>query len=303
MKTPQDFDTLNKGFTKLRDKYRTTTSALEHQLRIREDEIEKLTTQIATLHEELKVQAETAENQVSALHIVCIAVVYDDSPPLTVYVLTGGEWCNRFFHDRPRRFPQYSGGVKCPVCYDVYSDPHRYLFPCVFSFQLRLNPCSLDCRHVFCGLCIASWFATGRDNTCPECRATCHGYPQRDYALRNVLPKVYAALEPKQDRPDNSSIFPPLFAHVYQMLAAYKANEVPPGDEELFWAPLIAEVEKLRGVPGSSSAVDEDFEMDNSQDPDFEPGSDAGLGEDEDEDGTDVEQYEAAQDGDETGPV
>lgn len=70
LKTPQDLDALRKGFTKLRDKHRITTSALEYQLDIRENEIEQLTTQIATLQEELRMQAETAKNQVSALHIV-----------------------------------------------------------------------------------------------------------------------------------------------------------------------------------------------------------------------------------------
>jgi uncharacterized protein YigA (DUF484 family) len=69
--TPQDFDALSNGFLKLRDKHRTTVSALEYQLGIRQNENEQLTAQIATLQEELRVQAETAKNQVSALHMVC----------------------------------------------------------------------------------------------------------------------------------------------------------------------------------------------------------------------------------------
>lgn len=172
----------------------------------------------------------------------------------------------------------------------------------MFSFRLWLNPYSLDCRHAFCGLCIANWFATRHDNTCPECRAVCQGYPQRDYALQDILPKVYATLEPKRDPPDHSSILPQLFNHIYQMLAVYKAGEFTREEEKRFWGPLIAEVEQLRGVqaeiqgaPGSSSNVidvDEDFEMDNSQDPDFEPDSDAESGEGRGDGRTDVEQDE-----------
>jgi len=79
------------------------------------------------------------------------------------------------------------------------------------------------------------------------------------------------------------------------MLAAYKAKEFSLEEERRFWGPVIAEVERLRGVPGSSNnatVVDEDFEMDNSQDPDFEPGSDAEFGGGGDDSGTDVEQDE-----------
>ena len=90
------------------------------------------------------------------------------------------------------------------------------------------------------------------------------------------------------------------------MLAVYKAGQFSRKDEQEFWGPMIAEVERLRGVPGSSSdaiVADEDFEMDNSQDPDFEPGSDAESGEGGDGGGTDVELDEAAQGEGETGPV
>jgi hypothetical protein len=90
------------------------------------------------------------------------------------------------------------------------------------------------------------------------------------------------------------------------MVVVYKAGQFTRKDEKEFWGPLIAEIEQLRvvqadiqGVPDSSSNVidvDEDFEMDNSQDPDFETDSGAesgeGNGDGDGDGGTGVEQDE-----------
>ena len=61
----QDFDTLKKGFIKLRDKYTQSTakvSALEDELSICRGES---VTQVTALQEQLKAQIETAANQVA----------------------------------------------------------------------------------------------------------------------------------------------------------------------------------------------------------------------------------------------
>ena len=50
---------------------------------------------------------------------------------------------------------------------------------------------SLDCRHVFCGPCLVTWFTSQGSTTCPGCRVESRGQPQRDYALCDVLSMVY----------------------------------------------------------------------------------------------------------------
>lgn len=64
----------------------------------------------------------------------------------------------------------------CPVCFDVLMDP-----------------CSLNCGHTFCELCLASvWKAEAgnwiehhpRSILCPTCRNPTESFPQVNYALR-----------------------------------------------------------------------------------------------------------------------
>ena len=71
----QDFDTLSKGFVKLREKHRATSSTLEGQLNVLRNENEQLATQVVALQEELRLQAEAAKNRLLALNIVCTVVL------------------------------------------------------------------------------------------------------------------------------------------------------------------------------------------------------------------------------------
>jgi hypothetical protein len=87
----QDFDTLRKGFIKLRDKYTQSTatvSVLENELNACRGESEQLRVQATALQEELRVQTETTANKVasatSALRTVRVNV--PERSPQWVYL-------------------------------------------------------------------------------------------------------------------------------------------------------------------------------------------------------------------------
>ena len=63
----------------------------------------------------------------------------------------------------------------CPICFDVLMDP-----------------CSLNCGHTFCELCLATvwkteagnWTNSPRSILCPTCRNPTESFPQVNFALR-----------------------------------------------------------------------------------------------------------------------
>lgn len=40
--------------------------------------------------------------------------------------------------------------------------------------------CSTDCRHIFCAMCLLSWWQTKQENSCPTCRTIAKSPPVRD---------------------------------------------------------------------------------------------------------------------------
>lgn len=131
-----------------------------------------------------------------------------------------------------------------------------------------LNYRSLDCRHAFCGPCIAGWFASRHSNTCPECRAACVGYPQRDFALRDVIQMVYSGLgrgAPTYENFDSS-----IFIRIYAMIEQCRALGLSNAQMEAFWAPMLAEIQRIRGVvissgvDGAGSSVNNAINVDNA---------------------------------------
>ena len=63
----------------------------------------------------------------------------------------------------------------CPICFDVLMDP-----------------CSLNCGHTFCELCLATvwkteagnWTNIPRSILCPTCRNPTESFPQVNFAMR-----------------------------------------------------------------------------------------------------------------------
>ncbi|KAF9643065.1 hypothetical protein BDM02DRAFT_3132675 [Thelephora ganbajun] len=232
----QDFDTLKKGFVRLREKYTQSTamvSALRAELSTCRGESEQLRGQVATLQEELRVQTEMIPNRVASATSALRTIL-----------------------------SELTEKIKCTVCLEIYCNPYR---------------------HVFCGLCVAGWFATQHNNTCPECRAMCEGCPQCDFALRDVLQMVYSGLG--QEVPTYGSFDATLFDRIYAMMQEFRGLFLTDSQEEDFWAPMVVEVQRMRGIPedtpGNSvdNAIDIDVDVDmegETDDSDWELGSGVG---------------------------
>lgn len=167
----------------------------------------------------------------------------------------------------------------------------------LLPFLQMLNSRSLDCRHVFCGPCIASWFTTRRDNTCPECRAACPGYPQRDFALQEILQMVYEGLG--REVPTYEAFDGTIFARIYAILGQYRTTFLSLEGTEQLWAPMIAETNQLVGNPvpvvqvpvrpRSVTVVDGDVDMqENAPESGWDLGSGVGSEEGNGEGGTGV---------------
>ena len=181
--------------------------------------------------------------------------------------------------------------------------------------------CSLDCRHVFCGICIAGVFVAARNSSCPECRITSNRRPQRDFALRDVLRAVYANKGREVPAFDDR-----IFIRIYERLEEFRMSYFTVQESRNFWAPIITEVQQMRNgplrvdqapqvdqAPASPQSVivieddddddgDGDIDMEEIDHSDWEPGSGFGSEEDEGENvaeieqgegGANVEQYEA----------
>lgn len=82
-----------------------------------------------------------------------------------------------FGHDEENMVEEGQDMSMCPVCFDVLVDP-----------------CSLNCGHTFCELCLASvwkaeeekWRDSPRSIQCPTCRSPTESFPQVNLALRYV---------------------------------------------------------------------------------------------------------------------
>lgn len=172
-------------------------------------------------------------------------------------------------------------------------------FACFYSNR-GLNGCSLNCRHVYCGLCIAGWLARRHTDSCPLCRGKITGAgPQREVALSDVLLRLYAGLG--RGVPNEESVDTRLFDRIREMVNNHNMNRAIRSQAEttLYWAPMIEEIERRRvfaaeAVPPPTNVivVDDDEEMEvDAQDSDWESaqgvdpeegGSEAGGAQNED---------------------
>jgi hypothetical protein len=91
----------------------------------------------------------------------------------------------------------------------------KRILKCFVRIRGLIRYCSLDCRHVCCGPCLAGWFTSQGDTTCPECRVESRGQPQRDFALRDVLSLIYEGQG--RDVPGilSENFDPSIFATIY----------------------------------------------------------------------------------------
>ena len=109
--------------------------------------------------------------------------------------------------------------------------------------------------------------ASRHSNTCPECRAACVGYPQRDFALWDVIQMVYSGLgrgAPTYENFDSS-----VFIRIYAMIEQCRALGLSDAQMEAFWAPMLAELQRIcdvvlsSGVDGAGSSVNNPINIDN----------------------------------------
>jgi len=105
----QDFETLKKGFIKLREKYTQSTasvSALEEKLNVCQGESEQLRAQVTALEERLGAQAEATVNEVtaatSALRTVRLNIL---TMNLLIEEPAEGALCSRFSVSLPTKTP------------------------------------------------------------------------------------------------------------------------------------------------------------------------------------------------------
>lgn len=117
------------------------------------------------------------------------------------------------------------------------------------------------------------------NNTCPECRAVCREYPQRDYALREILLMIYSGLG--QEMP---AFDPAIFVQIYVMLNECRGRDLSKEERKTYWAPMIEELRRMRGVPtggppdGSGDGADDPIDVDSDPDVDMESDWELGSG-------------------------
>jgi hypothetical protein len=273
----QEFDTLKKGFVKLSDKYTQSIaniSALEAQIITCRGESEQ---RIATLQEELRAQM---ANQVAALRVRANFLEHLHSEFTYLWISGRCVVYNPLFstaNSTTLLRLLKSSLSRSRVWYALKHTRIPTGISVGFRSGEKFNLCSLDCRHIFCGVCVASWFASERDTTCPECREVSVGLPRRDFALREILRIVYTDMG--QEVPNYQDFDETIFTRIYEMLDG-RANNLTGVQLQEFWAPTIAELRRMRGAeipptpppPPPDEVIDVDMEeiVENNADVDWE---------------------------------
>ena len=74
----------------------------------------------------------------------------------------------------------------------------------------------------------------------------CVGYPQRDFALRDILPAVYFGLG--REAPVHENFDDAVFVSIYAMLEACSGQNFTDLQLTAFWSPMVAELQRMRGA-------------------------------------------------------
>lgn len=114
------------------------------------------------------------------------------------------------------------------------------------------------------------------------CRTNCVAYPQRDFALRDILPLIYSGLGREMPA---SNFDATIFTRIYAMKEQFLGMGLTPTQAERFWQPMVMEVQQMRGVPVEDvpvdAVIDVDAEMgEENEGSDWELGSGVDSGED-----------------------
>ena len=83
------------------------------------------------------------------------------------------------------------------------------------------------------------------NTSCPICRALCLTYPQRDFTLPDILEVVYSGLG--QEVPTLESFDSTIFNCIFAMIE--ECQGLTTMQLKAFWAPMRAEVQRMRGIP------------------------------------------------------
>ena len=84
----------------------------------------------------------------------------------------------------------------------------------------------------------------------------CVGYPQRDFALRDILPTVYFSLG--REVPTYKNFDEGVFVSIYAMLEGCSGQMFTDLQLAAFWSPMVAEIRRMRSV---SIAIDVDHDV------------------------------------------
>ena len=72
-------------------------------------------------------------------------------------------------------------------------------------------PRSAECRHIFCAMCLLSWWQTKRVTSCPTCRTIAQSPPVRDPVQGFIALARVQAGEGEDSDPFDSDIFDSFF--------------------------------------------------------------------------------------------
>ena len=96
----------------------------------------------------------------------------------------------------------------CGVCQNTLTQPYRYGSSLArANVDLKNHP-SIECRHIFCGVCLISWWQASNKASCPTCRRISTQTPVRDHTHETLIDTVIANSGERVDpEPFNPQVF------------------------------------------------------------------------------------------------
>ena len=82
--------------------------------------------------------------------------------------------------------------VTCGVCQNILTQPYRYDSLLVRAdVDIKSHP-SVECRHIFCAVCLISWWQASNGATCPTCRGVSTRVPVRAHTHEALIDVAHA---------------------------------------------------------------------------------------------------------------
>ena len=80
----------------------------------------------------------------------------------------------------------------CGICRNILTRPYRYDFPFIRADVDLTRHSSVECRHVFCAVCLISWWQASNGTSCPTCRGVSTQVPARAHTHETLIEMVLA---------------------------------------------------------------------------------------------------------------